>query len=118
MAKSPTAGRLRERVAFDRRFELDDGYGNVQSGDFEQQFECAAEFRPKGGSEAVIAARREGKNVFGVYIRSSIQSRQLTSDWRMRRLRQSPEEVFAIDVVDAFSDRAWVYLEVTSGVAP
>lgn len=116
MAKLPTAGSLRERVAFDARVDADDGYGNTKA-EFVQQFECSAEFRPRGGSEAVIAARREGRNVFGVYVRSSIQSRQLTSDWRMRRLRKAREEVFAIDIVDTFTDAGWVYLEVTSGVA-
>lgn len=115
MAKLPTVGSLKERVAFDVQMPIDDGYGNEVSGEFEQQFECAAEFRPRGGSEAVIAARLEGRNIFGVYIRSSIQARQITTDWRMRDARRGT--VYAIDAVDALTDRAWVYLTVESGVA-
>lgn len=115
MANLPTAGSLRERVAFDVRLPIDDGYGNTVSGFFEQQFECAAEFRPRGGSEAVVAARLEGRNVFGVYIRSSIQARQITTDWRMRDARRG--EVYAIRAVDGITDRAFVYLTVESGVA-
>lgn len=114
MAKLPTAGSLRERVAFDRRVPVDDGYGNTVAGEFEQQFECAAEFRPRGGSEAVIAARLEGRNVFGVYIRQSIAARQITTEWRMRDVRHGT--VYAIDAVDGVTDRAWVYLTVESGV--
>ena len=115
MARSPTAGSLNRRVAFDRRTEVDDGYGNTVSGDFTQQFECAAEFRPRGGSEAVVAARLEGRNVFGVYIRSSLQARQVTTDWRMRDVREGT--VYAVRAVDSVTDRAWVYLTVESGVA-
>ena len=115
MAKSPAAGSLRERVAFDVRTPIDDGYGNTVSGEFEQQFECSAEFRPRGGSESVMAARLEGRNVFGVYIRSSIQARQITTDWRMRDVRRGT--VYAIKAVDGVTDRAWVYLTVESGVA-
>lgn len=115
MAKSPSAGSLRERVAFDRRDEIDDGYGNTVAGDFTEQFACSAEFRSRGGSEAVMAARLEGRNIFGVYIRSSLQARQVTTDWRMRDVRAGT--VYAIVAADNISDRAWVYLTVQSGVA-
>jgi hypothetical protein len=115
MAKLPTVGSLKERVAFDLRLEVDDGYGNTAAGDFTPQFECAAEFRPRGGSEAVIAARLEGRNIFGVYIRSSVQARQITTDWRMRDARRGT--VYAIRTVDVITDRAFVYLTVESGVA-
>lgn len=115
MAK-PTAGSIRrQRVAFDKREDVDDGYGNTVAGEFQEQFEAAAEFRPRGGSEAVVAARLEGRNIFGVYIRSSIQARQITTDWRMRDTRRGT--VYAIDAVDAITDPAWVYLTVESGVA-
>lgn len=115
MAKLPTAGSLRERVAFDRRAAVEDAYGNTVSGDFEQQFECAAEFRPRGGSEAVIAARLEGRNVFGVYIRQCTAARQITTEWRLRDVRRGT--IYAIDAVDSVTDRAWIYLTVESGVA-
>ncbi|MCA0025474.1 MULTISPECIES: head-tail adaptor protein [unclassified Mesorhizobium] len=115
MPSKPSAGSLRERVAFDAREAIDDDYGNTVAGDFSERFQCRAEFRSRGGSEAVVAARLEGRNIFGVYIRSSAQSRQITTDWRMRDVRRGI--VYAIDAVDSVSDPAWVYLTVESGVA-
>ncbi|RWX71894.1 head-tail adaptor protein [Mesorhizobium sp. M2A.F.Ca.ET.039.01.1.1] len=114
MAK-PNAGSLRERVAFDARSEIDDGYGNTVAGDFEERFQCRAEFRSRGGSEAVMAARLEGRNTFGVYVRSSSQSRRLTTDWRMRDVRRGIS--YALVAVDTVTEPAWVYLTVQSGVA-
>jgi len=115
MAKSPTTASLRDLVVFDSRVPVADGYGNETSGEFTEQFAMAAEFRHRGGSEAVVAARLEGRNVFGVYIRSSVQSRTITTDWRMRDARRGT--VYAIDAVDAITDQAWIYLTVESGVA-
>jgi len=115
MAKRPTAGSLSERVAFDKRTDIDDGYGNTVAGDFIEQYACAAEFRPRGGSEAVIAARLEGRNIFGVYIRSSVNARLISTDYQMRDVRRGT--AYAIRAVDSITDRAWIYLTVESGVA-
>lgn len=115
MALKPSAGTLRHRVAFDKRAVEDDGMGNTISGDFEEQFQCRADFRYRGGSEAVMAARLEGRHVLGVYVRSSSQTRQITTDMRMRDARLGTE--YAIDAVDSVTDPAWVYLVVESGSA-
>jgi len=110
-----SAGGLRHRVAFDARPAVDDGYGNTVAGDFAERFQCRAEFRSRGGSEAVVAARLEGRNILGVYIRSSSETRQITTDWRMRDARLGA--VYAINAVDSVTDPAWIYLTVESGVA-
>lgn len=115
MAKRPTAGSLREKVAFDTRAAVDDGYGNEAAGDFIEQYACSAEFRPRGGSEAVIAARLEGRNIFGVYIRSTVNARLITTDHRMRDVRRGT--AYAIRAVYSITDRAFIYLTVESGVA-
>ncbi|MCF6111997.1 head-tail adaptor protein [Mesorhizobium muleiense] len=115
MASKHSAGSLRHRVAFDARSAADDGYGNTVSGDFEERFQTRAEFRSRGGSEAVIAARLEGRNILGVYVRSSSMTRQITADWRMRDARLGT--VYAIKAADSVTDPAWVYLTVESGVA-
>jgi len=111
----PDAGALRARVALDKRTVVDDDMGNTVSGPFAEQFSVRAELRALRGSEAVIAGRLEGRNTFGVYIRSSIQTRQITSDWQMRDARRGT--VYAIRTVDAVTDPLWVYLTVESGVA-
>jgi len=111
---APTAQELHHRVFFDERPEVDDGYGNSEGG-FQQRFEVWAAFRPRGGSEAVVAARLEGRNVLGVYVRSSSQTRQIQADWRMRDKHTG--EIYAVKIVDAVTDRNWVYLEAQTGVA-
>lgn len=119
MANSPTAQELSHRVAFDRRAAVDPDagepdYGNTEA-NFVEQFKVSAAFRPRGGSEAVVAARLEGRNLLGVYVRSSVLTRQIESDWRMRDLRTATE--YAVKIVDAVTDRRWVYMEVQTGAA-
>jgi len=115
MANSPTAGELQHRVAFDERITINDGLGNTEGG-FAERFKLWAAFRSRGGSEAVVAARLEGRNTLGVYLRSTAQSVQIKSDWRMRDTRTG--DVYAVRIVDAVSDRNWVYLEAQTNVAP
>jgi len=128
LSRPPTAQELQHRVAFDRREDVDDGRGNIE-GAFAEAFRVWAAFRSRGGSEAVVAARLEGRNIIGVYLRSSTQTRQIQSDWQMRDLRHGSWEgegadrywsgpVYAVKIVDAVTDRSWVYLEVQTGVSP
>jgi head-tail adaptor len=77
-----SAGKRRQLLSFQRRSELDDGYGNVQSGDFETVFDEAAELVPLKGSEPVIAARLTGVQPYILRIPSSTAARQVTTAWR------------------------------------
>lgn len=115
MGRELGAGDLRHRVSFAARADGDDGRGN-KKGNFAERFQVRAALRPRGGSEAVVAARMEGRNTLGVYVRSSQQTRQITSDWRMTDVRTG--EVYAIKIVDSVTDVAWVYLEAQTKVAP
>lgn len=108
------AGKLRDRVTFAKEVEGSDGGGGSVDG-FVDQFTVWAEFRYSGGSEAVQAARLEGRNTFKVVIRSSSQSRQITSDWQARDARRGTK--FQIRAVDNVTDPAWVYLVVEQGAA-
>jgi SPP1 family predicted phage head-tail adaptor len=115
MASSkPDAQELRHRVAFDERTSTSDGYGNTQ-GAFVEQFKSWAAFRPRGGSESVAAERLEGRNLIGVYVRSTPQTRQIKSDWRMRDVRTG--QIYAVKIVDTATDTSWVYLEAQTGKA-
>lgn len=114
LSKPPTAQELEHRVAFAKRGPIDDDLGNSE-GPFQDQFSLWAAFRSRGGNEAVVAARLEGRNVLGVYLRSSPQSRQIESDWRMTDKRTG--EQYAVKIADAVSDRNWVYVEVQTGGA-
>lgn len=110
----PTAQELRHRVAFDKRSAVDDGAGNKR-GNFQERFKHWAAVRSRGGSEGVVAQRLEGKNVLGVYLRSNPQTRAIENDWRMRDVRTG--QTYAVKIVDAVTDRNWVYVEVQTGVA-
>lgn len=108
------SGDLRERVAFDMRAQVDDGYGNHQAG-FAEVFTCRAGFTYLRGSEAVIAARLEGRQPIVVRIRASEQAKQIGPDWRMRDLRTGEE--YAVRSAAPTPDRQFVDIMVESGVA-
>src|SRR5690606_4858912 len=77
---------LIERVAFDSRQEIDDDAGNFES-KFVQVFECRAAFVYLRGTEAVIAARLEGRQPIVVRVRRNSMTNQIDHDWQMRDLR-------------------------------
>lgn len=115
MAKRPGSGELaRHRMAFDKREDIDDGYGNTVAG-WQEQFTRSTAMRSRGGKEAVVAARLEGRNLMGIYLRSDTQTRSITTDWQVRDLRGGT--TYAVVHIDAVTDPAWVYLDIQSGVA-
>lgn len=117
---------LRERVAFDAVTETPDGSGgNART--WEQQYACRAKFIYVRGSEAMDAARLQGRSVYKVKVRSSEESRSISTEWRMRDVRRGlpsglgddalPGTRYNIREVDAITDPAWIYIVVESGVA-
>ncbi|WP_336800805.1 phage head closure protein [Kaistia sp. MMO-174] len=82
-----SAGELRERVAFDRRAAVDDGYGNMVAGDWQEQFVVWARIQPLKGGEGVQAARLAGTQPVIIRVRSSSSTRQIRTDWRARDAR-------------------------------
>lgn len=122
----PVAPRLDNRVAFDAREVIDDGVGNVE-GRFVQQFECWAGFTFLRGTEAVIAARLEGRQPVVVRVRRTAQTSQIQHDWQMRDLRDgswvgtAPDQywdgpVYAVRSVIPSEDGRWLDVTVESGV--
>lgn len=90
-----SAGKLRERLHFQRRAEGEDGYGNPQSGEFETVFTDAAELLPLKGSEPVIAARLTGVQPYIVRVYSNGNTRIVGPSWRAVDAR-NPERIFNI----------------------
>lgn len=89
MPKKFGAGQLYERMAFDERQPLDDGYGNTIAGDWVEQFQSRVEFIPlKGGSEVVMQARLESHPSIIVRIRKSSLSLRVKEDWQARDVRR------------------------------
>ena len=108
------AGDLRERVAFDERILVDDGYGNME-GHFEEVFQCQAAFTFLRGSEAVIAARLEGRQPVVVRVRATPDTVGIQPDWRMRDVRTGIS--YAVRSVAPTVDRKWVDVMTETGVA-
>ena len=110
-----TAGKLRDRVTFGARAVVDDGYGNEVSGQFEDRFTVWGGITYLRGSEAVIAARLEGRQPAVVRVRVSTQTRQVTTDWRVTKPRwKSPANVRSVIETE---DRAYLDITVETGVA-
>lgn len=85
-----SAGELRHRVAFDRRQDVTDEYGNTQSS-FVEQFVVAAKVQAKFGGEAVTAARLTGQQPVTIAVRQSNQTKMIAVDWRARDVRSGTE---------------------------
>ncbi|NGN45178.1 head-tail adaptor protein [Mesorhizobium sp. CGMCC 1.15528] len=82
MIKRSGAGSLSERITFQVRGVVPDGYGNDVTGPFADQFIEPARLAPRLGSEPVIAARLTGVQPFLLTVRSSTRTRQITPAWR------------------------------------
>lgn len=114
MAKQLSAGDLYYRVAFDKRGEVEDGMGNTQSG-WVEQFQCRAAYLHKHGGESVMAGRLQGKHLQVITVRASSQTRQITTDWRVRDVRTG--DVLNIRDVTHETNRQWISLLCERGVA-
>jgi SPP1 family predicted phage head-tail adaptor len=110
-----TAGSLRHRITFDKRAEVDDGYGNTQAG-WAEQFTVWAEVKAKLGGEAVTAARLQSQNTVNITVRASSKTRLIREDWRARDLPEGVE--YAIkSIVDPDDGGAWLELLCQTGAA-
>lgn len=86
MRKRSGAGSRSERVTFQKREEVDDGYGGSY-GAWVDQFDEPARLQPRLGSEPVIASRLQGIQPFTLTVRSSTRTREVTPAWRVVNAR-------------------------------
>jgi head-tail adaptor len=110
------AGRLYWHVAFDQREMVDDGYGNLVAGDWQEKFQRRAEFRTMPGSETVLASRLSGQQPMQVNLRIDSETARIGNDWQMRDVRNG----LAYNIKDIRRDttnRAMMTLMVMGGVA-
>lgn len=116
-------GRMRDRVSFDRRVRGDSDHmgGTVDS--WQEIYTCRAELIYMRGSEAVDAARLQGRSVFKVRIQQSGNALSLDQSVRMRTVNRGlpegaddqdplPGARFNVLEADVISGRKWVYLIV------
>jgi SPP1 family predicted phage head-tail adaptor len=110
-----TAGELSHRIAFDRRQDTNDDYGNTQSV-FVEQFVVSAKVLAKLGGETVLAARLQSQNTVNITVRQSSNTLLIQPDWRARDVREGIE--YAIrSIIDPDDSGAWIELLCQTGVA-
>lgn len=99
-------GRLKERVRFECRTNVDDGYGNKISGPWTAQFTRRAQYLMRAGSEATIAARLEGQQPVTIIVRFDEQTKTITPAWRAVDVNTG--RIYAIRAAeDMGRKRAW-----------
>jgi len=110
-----TAAELRHRVAFDKRQDITDEYGNWQY-NFVEQFVIAAKIQARFGGEIILAERLTGRQPVTIVVRQSDQTRTIAVDWRVRDVRYGVE--YAIrSIVDPDDKRQWLEILTETGVA-
>lgn len=78
-----SASSLTKRASFLKPEKGRDPDGNIIQGYFEQ-FNVAASVQPLRGGEEIMQARMQSKAPAIITVRASSQSRQITSEWRIR----------------------------------
>lgn len=107
------AGKLREYVALDQPVLSQDGSGGMERS-WDEVFKARAEFRYVRGGETVIGGGLTGTAQFKVRLRSSVHSRAITAEFRLRDLHRSV--AYNVREVDAITDRDSVWLIIENGV--
>lgn len=111
-----SAGELRERVAFEQRAVVDDGYGNDTAGEFAEAFRVAARIKPARGGETIQAERLAGRQPVVITVRCSNATRRVTTDWRVRDVRK--DVVYNIRSIANPDERgAYFDMECEAGVS-
>lgn len=109
------AGERRHLIAFEKRVDAEDGYGNTR-GAFAEQFQLRAKLQAKFGGEAVSAARLAGEQPVVIVVRRCADSLQVTPAWRARNVRTG--EIYNIrSIADPADQCADLEMLCQSGVA-
>lgn len=114
MADNRSAGSLYYKVALLKREQVDDGQGNTE-GKFVEQFQTRAEFIHLRGGESVLAGRLQGKHTQVIRVRSSSNTRLISTDWMLRDVRTGKS--FNIRDIEHEVNRQFIALTCESGVA-
>lgn len=78
----PGAGDLHQTVQWAEPFGAMDRYGNEQTS-WVNRFVVRAQIAAKLGGEDVMAARLQGRQPVTIRVRSSIDTRKITTHWRV-----------------------------------
>lgn len=110
------AGKIRERVAFDARQEIDDGHGNTVAGDFVEQFIEPARIFSKLGGERIVADRLASIAPVVIRVRYWRMTALIQPGWQARNVRTSV--VYNIThVANMDEKKQWLDITAVAGEA-
>ena len=113
-------GALRERISFQSRSSVDDGWGNPipGAGPFATVFTVSGSLRPLRGSEAVMADRLAGRQPYVLTVRYSSQVAGVTPAWQIVDANNSNRVLAVVSpLADPDGKNQWLEGIVTEGVA-
>lgn len=118
MTKPSGAGDLRQRVRFERRSDVPDGYGNTKAEWVDLGLDRSCSLTPTRGGESVQAARTAGTASWDCWLRNDRALRQVTTADRVVDAR-GPSRSFNIvfGPVDMDGDGHWLFCQLISGGA-
>jgi head-tail adaptor len=109
--RGPGAGKLINKVIFQKPIEMPNSTGGTYQGWEEATYTCRATFKWLRGGETVQAARLEGRQPVVVTIRASVAARQIRENWRMI----DAETAIPYDVrLPPVPTDDWAFLEITA----
>lgn len=100
-------GRMRGRVRFERREEIDDGYGNVE-GAWVAFATVAARLRFMRGGEQVLEQRIVGVQPVIITVRASTETRQVSTGDRAVNTRNGTP----LDIKSVAPDEVGAFIEI------
>lgn len=109
-----SSGELRDLMAFEEP-SASAADGGVVSGAWSERFRRLVAIENARGNETVDSRRLQGVNPVMITVRSSSQTRTVTSAWRLRHVLTS--EYYNVRSVIPHPDREWINLFCETGVA-
>ena len=111
------AGVFNCQMEFQKRSldETGDGAGNFE-GDFETVFTEWVRRTFLRGGETVMAARLSGRQPAILRVRATVETREITTDWRLVN-SENEVEIWNVRSVEPSEDRAFIDLLCERGVA-
>lgn len=109
-----SAGELREKITFFSQSAEDNDLGTI-AGAWVGQFTVAARIQPLRGSEPIIAQRLQGVQPVVIKVRSSSDTRQITTAWKATNARTGVE--YNIRAVTPDERRQYIDFLAESGIA-
>lgn len=112
-----STGQLNNKVSFQRRPLVSDGYGNAE-GDFEEVFIRWVEIRPSLGIETVNAARLSGQQPVDIIVRMDSDTRQISAAWRAVGVNDGIVYAITSPAIDLKQDNMFLTIKAVVGAAP